>query len=363
MSSRYSRLLICVPALVGCLTSSGCLHPLFQNPLPAIAASTVPRELEKVTLPIYRVEPPDILLIEAVQSIRPADAPLRAGDQISIQASNTLPQDPEEDPVTNQFRVINAIYVIQPNGMVDLGPEYGQVDVEGLTLAQAQDEITSHLEEQIGLTMPRVSVSLPDLSGKQPVAGEHLVRPDGTVSLGVYGSVFVAGLTLDETRSAVEEHLAKHLHDPEVNVDVLAYNSKTYYIITDGGGFGEQISSFPCTGNETVLDALAQIQGLSQISSKKIWVSRPAPAGADYSQIMMVDYRAISQDGITTTNYQLFPGDRIYIVADHLVAFDNLVTKVTAPIERIFGFVLLGNGVVRRLQTNQIGGGTGGGGF
>ena len=361
--SRTLRNLVQSICLLGCLTSVGCLQPMLQNPIPEIAASGVPREMEKISFPVYRVEPPDILLIDAVQSIRPADMALQAGDQLVIRASNTLPQDPDEDVITNQFRVINEVYPVQPDGTVDLGPEYGRVFLDGLTLEAAEEAVIAHLKEEADLTNPRVSVTLPDVSGKQPVAGEHLVRPDGTVSLGVYGSVFVAGMTLDEIKAAVEQHLSKSLYKPEVSVDVLAYNSKVYYIVTDGGGFGEQVSSFPCTGNETVLDAIAAIQGLSQISSKKIWVSRPAPAGTQYAQTMMVDWRAITQDGVTTTNYQLFPGDRIYIVADHLVAFDNLVTKVTAPFERIFGFTLLGNSVVRRLQTNTVGGGGFGGGF
>jgi len=358
---RTFRNLIVSACLLGCCSSLGCLHPLLLDPHPAIVASGIPREMEKVSYPVYRVEPPDILLIDAVQSIRPADAPLLGGDQLVIRASNTLPQDPEEDPITNQFRVINDFYPVQPDGTVDLGPEYGTVEVEGLTIQQAQTTITEYLQEEVELQMPRVSVTLPDASGKQPVAGEHLVRPDGTVSLGVFGSVFVSGMTLDEVKRAVEVHLSEHLYEPEVSVDVLAYNSKVYYIVTDGGGFGEQVASFPCTGNETVLDAIAEVQGLSQISSKQIWVSRPAPAGTEYAQNLMVDWRGITQDGVTTTNYQIFPGDRIYIVADHLVAFDNFITKVTAPLERILGFTLLGNSVVRRLQTNQVGGtGTGG---
>jgi hypothetical protein len=38
----------------------------------------------------------------------------------------------------------------------------------------------------------------------QPIAGKHLVRPDGTISLGVYGSVKVAGLTAELARDAIK---------------------------------------------------------------------------------------------------------------------------------------------------------------
>lgn len=75
---------------------------------------------------------------------------------------------------------------------------------------------------------------------------------------------------------------------------------------------------------------------------------------------MMVDWRGITQDGITTTNYQLFPGDRIYVKADDWIKFDNVVAKVTSPFERMMGFVLFGHGLQRTLQFGHLRGGAGG---
>ena len=61
----------------------------------------------------------------------------------------------------------------------------------------------------------------------------------------------------------------------EVSLEVSGYNSKVYYIVTQGAGFGDGVYRFPITGNETVLDAISQINGLQRVSSKKIWVARP----------------------------------------------------------------------------------------
>jgi polysaccharide export outer membrane protein len=132
------------------------------------------------------------------------------------------------------------------------------------------------------------------------------------------------------------------MEQPEIAVDVLAYNSKVIYIVMDGGGFGEQVVRVPYTGNETVLDAIAQVNGLSRISSKKVWVARPAPGNVHRTQILDVHWQAITAEGITTTNYQLLPGDRIYVQADSLIATDNFLSKLFAPVERVFGIVLLG---------------------
>ena len=119
---------------------------------------------------------------------------------------------------------------------------------------------------------------------------------------------------------------------------------------------------FPITGNETVLDAIAQINGLDTVSSKKIWIARPAPKGSGCDHILPVDWYGITQRADTATNYQLYPGDRLFVAEDKLVAFDTFISKVTAPFERIFGFTLLGNSTVRTLQGGQ-GAGSGTGGF
>src|SRR5262245_48734349 len=68
----------------------------------------------------------------------------------------------------------------------------------------------------------------------QPVKGEFIVRPDGTVALGTYGSVTVSGLTLDQTRAAIAKLLSVHARKKdklEVRAEVSGYNSKVYYVI------------------------------------------------------------------------------------------------------------------------------------
>jgi polysaccharide biosynthesis/export protein len=193
----------------------------------------------------------------------------------------------------------------------------------------------------------------------QPIRGQHLVRPDGTISLGIYGSVYVSGLTLDQIRDAVAAQLRLHIPKVDVrqiSVDVLAYNSKFYYVITDGGGSGEQVIRFPITGSETVLDAISQISGLSAVSSKKnIWVARTVP-GEAHQTTLPVDWIGITQCGYVATNYQVMPNDRIYIKAQKLVAIDTALARVLAPVERIFGVTLLGSTTINSIKNgNQNG--------
>src|SRR5262245_35188421 len=224
-------------------------------------------------------------------------------------------------------------------------------------------------------TLPREALGPAAVLSPQPITGQHLVRPDGTVNLGVYGSVSVAGLTTDQTKEAVRRHVHEQLRslnvtsggnttpapdDPNklfVAVDVVGYNSKAYYVITDGAGFGEQIYRFPIQGSETVLDALSNVNGLPAVGSKhNVWVARRTPHLNQPEQILPVDYVAVTQHGNTLTNYQLLPGDRVYVRAEKLFRVDGFLQKFLTPIERLMGLTLLGsstyNSVTNRRQSN-----------
>jgi RNA polymerase sigma factor (sigma-70 family) len=155
------------------------------------------------------------------------------------------------------------------------------------------------------------------LTGSVGLQGGHLVRPDGSIGLGTLGDVMVSGLTVEQSKQAIARQLAKkldHFQSSKLKVDVLAYNSKVYYVITDSPGPGEQVYRFPCTGTETVLFALAQVDGLPRVAGKKhVWIARRSDATGGTARILTVDWLAIIRDGQTATNYPLHPGDRVYV--------------------------------------------------
>ncbi len=295
---RRWRTGVVVAGLVALLGGVGC-HPAHQAVGPHEMAGqvvvpppgAVPRELDKITLPPYVIEAPDQLLIEVIQYA------------------------PELD---------------------DAGkPKPGKFITERLPV--------------------------------QPVSGQFIVRLDGTVALGFWGNVPVSGLTLDQAAEAIRRHVLQNpaltafKTAPEsvvVIIDVVAYNSKRYYVIMDGGGpaAGEQMVAFPITGSETVMDALANVGGLSDVASKRnIWVARRTPHPGQPWQILPVDWVGMTQHGITTTNYQIMPGDRIYVKAQRLVAIERTMARIIAPVERAFGITLLGTSMVNQISGRGFG--------
>jgi polysaccharide export outer membrane protein len=244
------------------------------------------------------------------------------------------------------------------------------------------------------VTMPDYVVEPPDLMivevlealPGRPISGERLVRPDGKISLGFYGDVYVAGLTMPEVKEKIVLHLRKFLTDtalglvdidpatmqpvmdPQTSkpklvdpkdsntvfVDVTAYNSKNYYILGDVAVTGR----LPITGNETVLDAINFGGGLLPTAAyQNIRLVRPAPPGACCEQVLPVNLAAITSGGDPTTNYQILPGDRIIVYRDPIVRLTIFMDRLAAPFQTVLGTTLQYAFTARSLRFLSAGGG------
>jgi protein involved in polysaccharide export with SLBB domain len=153
--------------------------------------------------------------------------------------------------------------------------------------------------------------------------GDQTVLADGTIDLGRYGRIMVAGRTLEEIELQVQgivEAVEKQRVDP-INVRLIEPNSAVYYVLGEVNAPG----AYPLIGRETVLDGIMTAGGLSEEASTcNVVLSRPTPP-ASCRVVLPVCYREITQLGDTTTNYQLRPGDRIFVssrtLTEQLVVF------------------------------------------
>ena len=336
---QASGMLVLHVIWVICTSSIGCMN----RAAGVDADPQVPRELRMTTLPPYVIEPPDILFINMLRVVPKPPYRIQPLDAIYIQAQDVLPEVP-----------IRGAYAIDPDGTVNLGIAYGIVRVAGMTIAQAQEAIQSYLKQNV-VKDPKVQVSLAQSRGMMQVQGPHLVRMDGTISLGVYGNLYITGMTIDQARRAIEQFLAQSLLEPEIAIDVFSYNSKWYYIVADRAGFGTNVIRLPITGRDTVLDAISQIGGTLPLSSKRhMWIARPNGQDPKCQQILPVDWVALTEGGSPATNYQLLPGDRLFLDSNPLLKANTRLEQVLAPIQTGMGFTLLGTSVLSSIKSFAI---------
>lgn len=136
------------------------------------------------------------------------------------------------------------------------------------------------------------------------------VEPDGTIDLGLYGRPIVAGKTLAQVEAQVREIVkAREKQAVPLTVRLIGQPGGVYYVFGEVNAPG----SFPITGRETVIDGVVAAGGLTRrASSGNMVLSRPSvPDGCRV--VFPVCFQHIVQLGDTTTNYQLQPGDRIFV--------------------------------------------------
>ena len=174
-----------------------------------------------------------------------------------------------------------------------------------------------------------------DLDSPIRLPGDQPVLTDGTINLGRYGQLVVAGQTVPQIeadiRGQIQTYLALQPRRPArpgaapepgaeprlpepgevgpITVRVVTRVSKVYYVLGEVNAPG----ALTLNGRETVLDGILAAGGLTDRASRRnIILSRPTHPDS-CRVVLPICYNEIVQLGDTATNYQLAPGDRIYV--------------------------------------------------
>jgi polysaccharide export outer membrane protein len=294
-----ASLILTCAAVSGCSTLSSLGLPFGSTANPildsakAISESPgrslqLPRELETQPLENYLVEIGDTLFIEAVNF----DATIRLpGDQI-----------------------------IQPDGTISVG-EFGSWSVVKKSVEQIQAEVQSiidvktkqDLEAEFAKEQLRDQQTREDQTARA-AQDSGASRPDFELADVDAEDIDVDSESAEarrqrELRLALERRIEDQIGRNKISVRLVNWDSQRFYVLGEVNSPG----FFRFTGNQTVLDAIIEAGGLSsKANHHQIIVSRPTPCGS-CRIVMKICYDQIVQLGDASTNYQLRPGDRVFV--------------------------------------------------
>jgi polysaccharide export outer membrane protein len=137
--------------------------------------------------------------------------------------------------------------------------------------------------------------------------GNHLIRPDGRITVNLVGEVMAAGLTPEELTGTLREKIKKYVVDPDVTVSVLAINSKRFFIQGEVNRPGEYKLVVPTK----VLEALVNAGGFRDFAKTKDIVVIREESGA--TQRLHFNYNDVIKGKRLDQNIQLKPGDIIVV--------------------------------------------------
>jgi protein involved in polysaccharide export with SLBB domain len=175
---------------------------------------------------------------------------IKPGDILVVETLEALPGRP-----------ITGERLVRADGTISLG-FYGELAVAGLNRHEVKIKLIEHLrkyinDETLGLLMPVaenhefkyispvdsnrvfvtddvnyprkyavpgvpmgpaqvgqvIEVEVLEALPARPITGQYMVGPDGTMALGFYGDVYVLGLSREQIKVKVIEHLRKYIND------------------------------------------------------------------------------------------------------------------------------------------------------
>lgn len=142
--------------------------------------------------------------------------------------------------------------------------------------------------------------------GNEQLTRTVAVRPDGMISLPLLNDVKAVGLTPMELRNDLAKKLTKFINRPEVSVGLASIRSFKVSVV----GEVRKPGTFEMNTGGTVLDALAQAEGLNDFASRgRIFVLRRQ--GGETTRLPFNYRQVVSSAG--QGNFYLRPGDVVVV--------------------------------------------------
>ena len=239
----------------------------------------LPTELAEQPLPELTISVGDTVLIEPISF----DSTIRlAGDQI-----------------------------VKPNGMISLG-EFGEYLAVGKSIEQLKPEVQSLVDAQLRQRLQTERAN--QLAAAERLeairsSGNDLEREDDNdLNDNELDAQRIAKL---EAEFEFEQAVKNTIRNNRISARVVNMASQRFYVLGEVNSPG----FYSYTGTEDVLFAITEAGGLtSKADSHQIVVVRPTPCGS-CKIVLKTCYQQIVQLGDTSTNYQIRPGDRVFVPA------------------------------------------------
>ncbi|MGB9154734.1 MAG: polysaccharide biosynthesis/export family protein [Alphaproteobacteria bacterium] len=147
------------------------------------------------------------------------------------------------------------------------------------------------------------------------------VRPDGKVSIMFAQDIQAAGLTTDELAGDIRAVLAPHVKQLDLVVIVRSFASQKVYV----GGEVTKPGPVPLTGDESLLQILAEAGWVTPMGSKTVVVVRRDASGNE--KVYPVDVAQLESGADMTQNILVQAGDMVLVPPSEAVISDRWVDQ------------------------------------
>jgi len=159
----------------------------------------------------------------------------------------------------------------------------------------------------------------PEFSGQYPINSE------GKIEYKFVGDIVVNGLTKFQLKERLTEILSEYIIEPEIDVTIVAYLSKVFYVVGEVARPGK----FYMRGNTvTVREALVQaglpVQTAAMRNTRLI-----TPNETGKRNYVNIDAMKLLYEGDLSENLEMKPGDVLYVPATVMAKLIRVISPVT----------------------------------
>jgi len=199
------------------------------------------------------------------------------------------------------------------------------------------------LAEAVKYTLGPDDVIEVDVRRHPEFSGQYTVNSEGKIEYKFVGDVIVAGLTKVQLQERIAEILSEYVIEPEVNVRIVSYLSKVFFVVGEVNNPGK----FYMKGNTiSVREALIQA-GLPAVGSSAMRKCRlVTPDNNGRNNYRFVNAYALIYGGDLRQNVDMKPGDVLYVPSTIVAKIIRIISPVTNAVSSAAGAAAAGAGTV-----------------
>lgn len=157
-------------------------------------------------------------------------------------------------------------------------------------------------------------------------SGQYTVNSEGKIEYKFIGDIVVEGFTKVQLKDRLSEVLGEYLISPDIDIAIVAYLSKVFYVVGDVNNPGK----FYMRGNTVnIREALVQ-SGLPNQAAAMRRCRLITPNGNGRNNYKDVDVYSLLYEGNLNQNLDMNPGDVLYVPATVIAKIIRVISPVTS---------------------------------
>ena len=159
-------------------------------------------------------------------------------------------------------------------------------------------------------------------------SGKFAVNEEGKIQFKFVGDVDVRGMTKVQLVDKLKELLKQYVVSPEINVTIVEYASKVFYVIGEVAAPGQYVMHAETI---SLRDAI-HIAGLPTINAAMRKCQLITGTETGHSKVQCVDVYSLLYRGNLKSNVMLNPGDILYVPATMMAKIIRIVSPISTTI-------------------------------